>query len=218
MKLDLVFKYFCAKLRERTEFTSEDTIRYYWFMSMHAQDPELRHYELESPYKTLANKELDLLYDNGFSESIALEIKFHRNPSRTTFACPDAAGSMFNDILRLPHFLLSSKIQHRLFLYVTDSEMDEYLSQMSRGTAPYRPMLKGFYELTPMTSMSFPALSTSAYGTKTFYEKAYDSLGALPTTFSCPNVQLIDRDDFPIHNSCFKDDKCHVRLYEVLTK
>lgn len=216
MNLKKVFDHFCEELQDRTEFTSEDTIRYYWLMSMLTQDHELNHYELESPSATLVNKELDLLYKNGTAESIAVEIKFHRNPSNTTFACPDAAGSIINDLLRLQKFTLSSKRQRHLFLYVTDSEMDDYLSQRSGQNAPYRPMLKQFYELAPQASMSFPSTSTSTYGTKTFYNTAYYSLGSVPAIFSCPDVQLIGKNDFTIKNRCFQGNMCHVRLYEVI--
>lgn len=118
MNLEKVFRDFCDSLQNRTCVTSEDTIRYYWFAAMLQNDADydLDNYSLEYPYLlkkeifskdlkgNIAKKELDFLYKNG-EECYCIEIKFHRNPDPdSTYAHPDAAGSLFNDLIRLNCF------------------------------------------------------------------------------------------------------------------
>lgn len=226
MILKNVFNSFCEELQKRNKITSEDTIRYYWYASMLEKDRELKHYTMEAPYnspslkkkRTVSKKELDLLYENEI-EQWAIEIKFHRNPSKKTYACPDAAGSLIGDIVRLPYFKMKTqKETKRLMLYVTDSEMHEYLGNSSNLSSPsYRLMLKKFYDLELKKIFSFPTkLKTNEKRTKTFYYSVYESFNNQPKLFSCQDVRLLAKADFKIQNSCFKDKECHVRLYEVL--
>lgn len=149
--LEKLFDTFVLELQKREGFLSEDNIRFYWFVSMYEQDHNLNHFSLEEHYsetgKKKGHKELDLMYENDH-ERLCIEIKFHRNPSgeeqkSQTFAKTQAAGEIFDDICRLPHWTGISndnKRTHYLFLYVTDDEMDRYLSNATgqRNKTIYR--------------------------------------------------------------------------------
>lgn len=214
MNLKKVFSNFCEELQKRTEFTSEDTIRYYWYISMLKNDPNLNNYILEAPYGTLKNKELDLLYsDVTTPEYLAFEIKFHRKNKPSTFAHTDAAGAMFGDILRLQHVSFSSKNGRRFFLYVTDSEMDKYLRNTSNL---YRKMLNDFYVMSPSHKLSLPSISHTDLP-KTFLQNAYASLTTKPTIFNVTTIQLLEKwDNSSMSSSSFLGKECHVRLYEIV--
>ena len=219
MDLELVFKDFCSQLRTRTEFTSEDTVRYYWFASMLEKgiDKTLNYYSLEEPYdstklkakiKGTNRQELDLWYKNGrrpFNE-FAMEIKYHRQ-SKSDYAKTSAAGSIFGDLLRLLEFKkLASKNGKRLFLYVTDDVMDEYLGlkKRSKKNLRYRILLRKFYELPKDTPCFIAPLNTIS-APSSFTESAFASFNDDPIINL--NIQLLHYYD---------DVNCHVRLYEVL--
>ena len=221
MDLELVFKDFCNKLRTRTEFTSEDTVRYYWFASMLEKgiDKTVNHYSLEEPYdssklkakiKGLNRQELDLWYKNGrrpYNE-FAMEIKYHRQ-SKSDYAKTSAAGSIFGDLLRLLEFSkLASNDGKRLFLYVTDDVMDEYLGfkKRSKKNLRYRRLLRKFYELPKDTPCYMAPLNTiSAPSSVT--ESAFASFNDNDAPLINLNIQLL---------YCYDNVNCHVRLYEVL--
>lgn len=75
------------------------------------------------------DQELDLYHSNN-GEPICMEIKFHRHPTEVAFPHPQAAGSLFNDLQRLNLFeAVGCKKIHKLFLYVTDEEMNSYLGK-----------------------------------------------------------------------------------------
>lgn len=219
MDINKVFDNFCKELKARTEFTSEDTVRYYWFASMleKGMDKTLNHYSLEEPYnstklkakiKGLNRQEIDLWYKNGrrpFDE-FAMEIKYHRE-AKSDFAKTSAAGSIFGDLLRLLEFKkLTSNDGKRLFLYITDDIMDEYLGlkKRSKKNLRYRGILRKFYELPESTPCFIAPLNTIS-APSSFTESAFASFNDDPLINL--NIQLLNHYD---------DVNCHVRLYEVL--
>lgn len=211
MNLNNVFDDFCESLKVRTEDMAEDTIRYYWYSSMAKQDGDLNKYILEEQYgvsSTIMHPcELDLHYKN--NESLLFEIKFHRKTS-STFAHTDAAGSIFGDLLRLLHH--PTNPARRLFLYVTDSEMDKYLS---KGGNAYRNTLKEFYQLGIGVSKSLNFTTPP----KTFLASAYKSFVLTKSYLTTPTItiKLISKWDYiPKSCSSFALNECHVRLYEVI--
>ncbi|MBQ0136880.1 MAG: hypothetical protein KBS40_02595 [Bacteroidales bacterium] len=235
MNIDKVFKIFCDNLFQRKELMTEDNVRYYWFASMLREDPVLEHYTMEYPYNTKvfeqtknqAKKELDFLYING-NESYCMEIKFHRNPDpKATFAHTDAAGSLFNDIIRLSLFepgKAFSEQKHtcilppetkRLFLYVTDEEMDKYLENETGFTLnqKYREKLKEFYIPNGEAYQSFEFNDVP----KTFKNSALDALDSNKYNLSSiPGIKLLKQGMYEnIESESFKNKSCHIRLYEV---
>ena len=228
MDLERVFDDFCEQLNARTKFTSEDTIRYYWFTSMFKYDSLQDHYVLEEPYHEanprlkdttlLENKELDLLYET-LTEKWAVEIKFHRK-SDATFAHTDAAGAIFADLRRLTYIPNSpDKDVKRLFLYVTDDEMHRYLVKKDNL---YREKLMTFYTANPKSTIkSFEFEKNIDDTPKTFVERANFSFDK-SSIFYSPVTCLLYKKDFQISNKYFKmnnDGKthmCYVRLYEVI--
>jgi hypothetical protein len=236
MKPEQVFDSFCEELKQRTEFISEDVIRYYWFLSMYNYDQSLRHYTFEAPYNNpdypnqllknsniLKGKEMDLLYQADL-DTWAMEIKFHRNPLKSTFAHTDAAGAIFADLQRLVYAPILNKSGKRLFLYVTDDEMNKYLSA---GGNTYREKLKTFYTMQPNDipiSFLFVDNNHNADNPITFLKSANLSFSSKAETFATPIIRLVRSFDFKNGNKSYKDNKndkkderwCHVRLYEII--
>ena len=230
MDIKRVFTNFCEQLRNRTEFTSEDTIRYYWFASMLKQDDNLNDFILEKPYEELQNKELDLWYGNQTSkEPWALEIKFHRNTKQADFAKTYGAGAIFDDLQRLCRIKNCAGINcHRLLLYVTDEVMHNYLCA---GGNSYREQLKEFYNMQENgkpISFTFADHKSNSDVPYTFLESANWSFAGTKTDrrigFSVKNIKLVGKADFEIPDTkyqSFGEDKegkhlCHVRLYEII--
>ena len=170
---------------------------------------------MEAPYTNLRNKELDLMYKNDLSttEQLAFEIKFHRKNKPSTYAHTDAAGAIFGDLIRLQHYIFQNGIGRRFFLYITDSEMDNYLRNTSNQ---YRQMLNDFYTLLPLHKLSFSLIEHTALP-NTFLSSAYASLSTKPKFFKIPVIQLLEKwDNLSMQSSSFQGKECHVRLYEVL--
>lgn len=249
MNLEKVFRDFCDSLQKRTCVTSEDTIRYYWFAAMLQNDADydLNNYSLEYPYLlkedifskdhkgNIAKKELDFLYNNG-EECYCIEIKFHRNPDPdSTYAHPDAAGSLFNDLIRLSVFqpgkayersnekvVMLPKTTRRFLLYVTDDEMNQYFTDNSRSQQcyidGYRQPLRDFYKLnegdiwTPSFKEPIP---------ETFKKSTLFSMADNLTLSKIPNIRLVcSCDDLNVDSNSIKGESknrhCYVRLYEVV--
>ena len=206
MQIDVVFNEFCNWLATRTGAMTEDNIRYYWFVAMLKQDNNLNNYTLEASYSNLAKKELDLLYSPSIGENWAMEMKFHRK-TQSTFAHTDAAGAIFNDLFRLTSYKSNGDLR-RLFLYVTDSEMDGYLKNGS-STDLFRKLLKEFYTMSVNDSQKISLGGITA--PDTFVQSAKASSNAITS-----NVRLLQKWDFYEMNSLsFHGRECHVRLYEV---
>ena len=234
--LDKVFASFCDNLHRRKELMTEDNVRYYWFASMLEQDKSVAHYTMEYPYNSsifknsqrTTKKELDFLYLNG-DESYCMEIKFHRNPDPdSTYAHTDAAGSLFNDLLRLSLFEPGVAFEkqktvcelpastRRLFLYVTDGEMSDYLGRdnNSGANSEYRKALNEFYMMP--VGPAYRKLNFNEVP-DTFRKSALDAFGEKQHNLaSFPNIRLLYKDTYSkMESISFKDGQCHVRLYEI---
>ena len=249
MNLEKVFRDFCDSLQKRTCVTSEDTIRYYWFAAMLENDADydLNNYSLEYPYLlkkdffskdlkgNIAKKELDFLYNNG-EECYCIEIKFHRNPDPdSTYAHPDAAGSLFNDLIRLSVFqpgksyersseelMVLPKATRRFLLYVTDDEMNHYFTDNSRSQQcyldGYRQPLRDFYKLKE-GDIWIPSFKEPI--PETFKKSTLFSIADNLTLSKIPNVRLVcSSDDLNVDSNSIKGESknrhCYVRLYEVV--
>lgn len=242
INLDDIFKNFCEKLSKRTGILTEDNVRYYWFAAMYEKDHELDHYTFEYPYMKaevaeLSNKELDLLY-KGNSERWFFEIKFHRNvDTNSAYAHTDAAGALFNDMLRLQTIKCKNDELSKgdffsaryFFLYVTDDEMYNYLTT-GRGckgslNINYREKLKEFIELEKDSEVfvDFKDITLP----KTFVERALASFVKKEEAtlkkdlIKIQNIQLCQKEDTLRCNSeSFKgnnrDKPFYVRLYEIV--
>lgn len=249
MNLEKVFRDFCDSLQKRTCVTSEDTIRYYWFAAMLENDADydLKNYSLEYPYflkddifskdqkGNIAKKELDFLYNNG-EECYCIEIKFHRNPDpNSTYAHPDAAGSLFNDLIRLSVFqpgkayersseelMVLPEATRRFLLYVTDDEMNQYFTDNSRSQHcyldGYRQPLRDFYKLKE-GDIWIPSFKEPI--PETFKKSTLFSMADNLTLSKIPNVRLVcSCDDLNVDSNSIKGESknrhCYVRLYEVV--
>jgi hypothetical protein len=217
-------------------------------MLQNDSDYDLDNYSLEYPYllkedifskdqkENIAKKELDFLYNNG-EECYCKEIKFHRNPyPDSTYAHPDAAGSLFNDLIRLSVFqpgkayersnekmVMLPKTTRRFLLYVTDDEMNQYFTDNSRSQQcyidGYRQPLRDFYKLkegdiwTPSFKEPIP---------DTFKKSALFSMANNLNLSKIPNVRLVcSSDDLNVKSNSIKEQSkenrhCYVRLYEVV--
>lgn len=219
MNLSVVFKDFCDELKKREGFLSEDNIRFYWFSCMLRQDFDLNHYSLEEPYISISGKELDLMYE-GDNEIFAVEIKFHRHTSPEEFPHPNSAGSMFDDIQRLPKWSKSSnKKVRRLFLYVTDDEMHQYLSNpTTKRNSKYRAELKKFYDASVGSIGCLTFDSVGCDTPRSFYDNACESCSGnvVSGKLVFNNIELLDKQNALSCNSAsLQSPACWVRLYEI---
>lgn len=182
------------------------------------------------------NLELDMCYYNG-SQCFSVEIKFHRHPDNASaFPHTMSAGSLFNDIRRL-EFIQSNplvKEYARLFLYVTDKQMHDYLLPNENGVEEkdadkrsnednlaYRSMLNRFYSLEPGTEDHFIFEDGGDPPTpETFLRAANKSLPGPGKEKGTVDVRLkkVYDSDFLSGSNSLKDGSCHVRLYQVLDR
>lgn len=235
MDLAKVFSNFCENLHLRKELMTEDNVRYYWFASMLREDAEVEHYTMEYPYNPSvfestgrrAKKELDFLYLNG-DESYCMEIKFHRNPDpASAYAHTDAAGSLFNDIIRLSLFTPGKSFAkqknmctlprntRRLFLYVTDAEMNAYLAKGDTAVnAGYREELRRFYVRSEDAGFYTPKFEEVP---ATFSLIALEALSKEEHSLqTLPKIRLLHANSYgEMESESFKGRQCHVRLYEI---
>lgn len=235
MQIESVFDTFCAELEKREGIITEDNIRYYWFASMLNEDDQLNHYTLEYPYSEqcgdLQNEELDMLYQSD-DETWCFEMKFHRNgESESTYAHTDAAGSLFNDLLRLQALKQNAKWKNAryFFLYVTDSEMYNYLTagKECKGglNKEYRAKLKEFIELDAGQELSIDFRNIEDVP-KTFIGSALTSFVKDASLEHKDKIQirriLLNRkqDNIQSQSPSLKEDNeskfCYARLYEIL--
>lgn len=229
MDINKLFNTFVSELmgRKQEGFLSEDNIRFYWFASMLKQDQNLNHFSLEEPYgsNVSGNKELDLMYE-GDDELWCFEIKFHRNYKKQTFAQPQSSGEMFDDIRRLPLWnkANSDKPIRYFFLYVTDDEMHQYLSNSTYRKGQYRPALAEFYGMPKGQKFDGTFVDASNGGDTpiTFLKRAFQSTPPQQPKLHISDAVMVNRADVHCDSKSLKETKgevnCHIRLYEILKK
>ena len=231
MQLSTLFKYFVEEIKSRSEYLTEDSLRYIFFSCLLRLDPSLNHYIMELPYDMmngslsplyinkkhfiskngLLEQELDLFYHDG-NECLCIEFKFHRNPERkAAYAHTDAAGSVFNDIKRL-HLVNSKQIPvKKIVVYVTDDEMHNYYTRNKTAIKSlYRQNLETFYSLPQGQTCGEPISAP-----KTFVSASNKSIASFPSSVL---VKKIHNADF-INAKCCSlkaPGGCHIRIYEVL--
>ena len=162
---------------------------------------------------------------------MSIEIKFQRNHLQhetqkpQAFAKTQAAGEIFDDICRLPHWIGTSgdnKQTHYLFLYVTDDEMHKYLSNTTGqgNNSIYRKELTKFY--TIKKNDSFVSKWNFEKPT-TFMKEAMASFrDTMPEdSLQVPKVVMIDSRDIICSSNSLKEvqdkeENCHIRFYEVI--
>ena len=170
------------------------------------------------------HQELDLYYYDGESELICIEFKFHRNPQNTTQAYPDNAGRIMNDIRRLKLIKPKKDLSiRRLFVYVTDDDMHEYITSISgqKKYRGYREVLQSFYKgdkcETVFEEFVMKDGNKDYKCPKTFFNSANDSFSERAETIIIKTNKVFDR---TINTKCssFQGDNhtCHILIYEVI--
>lgn len=247
--LDKVLTDFTKVLQQTEGVLTEDNIRYYFFAKMYDHDNDLRHYTLELPYEMIKSgngnlpiklndasslklsrpgdgpdQELDMFYYDG-KECLCVEIKFHRSGThKSDFPHTEATGEMFNDMKRLQ--LIQSKKHvdvRKLFLYITDPEMDDYLQNASetQRNSQYRELIKTFYTLEQtdrFKSIDFTDVVTEQ-NLRTFTSASSKSFNSQ----SAPvlNVKLLYSDAVKSKSPSLKESKgrekmnCYVKMFEI---
>lgn len=250
---------FAEDISKRTGLLTEDSVRYYVFKAFLTQDNTLNNYTLELPYDSITfgkenpyhiqlpkndglerrngklEQELDLFNSND-GEPICMEIKFHRHPTAVAFPHPQAAGSLFNDLQRLNLFEAAGcKRIHKLFLYVTDEEMNNYLGKGKEvkstnsgkkveTTIDYRQELRDFY-IGGIREFQLPknAPDTFALSSLKSFTPVVDNENKIDLAETCSNVWkdlklnlLYKIDGLQCKSSSIKGEKVYIRLYEVL--
>ena len=131
--LQNAFRGFSNLLDKRFEkkiFTKEDPVRYTFFYAI-TKELELLPHEilLESPHPNIDNAEIDMQIPetNQIPESI-FEFKYDVK-RQSTMPHPLKAGSLFADIFRLSLYKKDNQNTRCFLIYVTDSQMANYLSR-----------------------------------------------------------------------------------------
>ena len=189
------------------------------------------------------DQELDLYHSNN-GEPICMEIKFHRHPTEVAFPHPQAAGSLFNDLQRLNLFeAVGCKKIHKLFLYVTDEEMNNYLGkevktkniilekekeeeEEKKNKIEYRKSLNKFYapEIREFEfSIVKGAPETFVLSSLKSFASIIDSKNNIDLEKMRTNVWkdlklnlLYKMDGLQCESPSIKGGKVYIRLYEVL--
>lgn len=241
MDIKNVFNDFCNYLQNRTGELTEDNIRFYWFACMLAGDNNLNNYTLEASYdKLLKNgntkaetseqefadikmlQELDLEYKNELaSEQFFFEIKFHHNPGKNNRPRTQSAGKILNDLRRLATLKKRYENSKCMFLYVTDTEMNNYLikksssqgnsSENNVGVTNSFPLFNETKDIITMENVNYAktqykAAHTSDFGKNNESQKISTKL-LFKKELDCKSESLGKAQD---------NINCFVRLFEVL--
>ena len=248
--LDQVLPAFTKVLQETEGILTEDNIRYYFFAKMYDHDRDLRHYTLELPYEMIISgsanlpielsdasslklprpgdgpaQELDMFYYDK-KECLCMEIKFHRSgtyKSKSAFPHSDAAGELFNDMKRLQLIQPGRPVNVRkLFLYVTDPVMDDYLQNTSEtpSNCDYRKLLSSFYnpESSSYNEINFGSIDGIP---NTFKEASCKSFKSNWQSDLVLNVKLLYSDKVKSESPSLKEsarrdkENCFVKLFEI---
>lgn len=180
-------------------------------------------------HNNLRTQELDLLYWNKENnECLSFEMKFHRDSSSSSsFAEPDSAGRLFNDIRRLSIINSDDNVTHkRLFLYITDYRMDMYLDKPGKvfKDSEYRKFLKEFYGLAHHEELEIK-VNERFIKPATFFKSASHSFTSFENNIVPINtkVRMHCRENLNSSSPSFRNKNggtsynCHIRLYEILT-
>ena len=243
MDINRLFYDFGDLLTRRTNPLTEDSVRYCLFSCMLRQDSLVDHYTMEMLYDLMTQtskssiiastgmlkksrgtfrQELDLLYDDGISDIICIEIKFHRHADilqekkQSDYAHTNAAGSIINDMRRLA--VINSAGQRtvrRLFVYVTDDEMHNYLSYKSKEkkNEAYRIGLSSFY----IKGGQFDCNNGNATP-KTFIDSANSSFfrDTKATSFCVMATKRLFIEARQLNCPSFQNGNCYISLFDVL--
>ena len=240
MDLNRLFYDFGDLLTRRTNYLTEDSVRYCLFSCMLRQDPLVDHYTMEMPYDLMSQtansgiiaspgmlkesrgtfrQELDLVYDDGVSDIICVEIKFHRHTDilqgkkRSDYAHTDAAGKIINDMRRLAVInSAGQRVVRRLFVYVTDDEMHNYLSYKSKEkkNEVYRNSLSSFY------ADGGKFICNKNKGYITFFDSANSSFGkTTATSFCVMATKRLFIEARQLNCPSFQNGNCYISLFEV---
>lgn len=209
------FQSFGKLLNERVNnniYSTEDSIRYLFFEEYLSEmcttkNDFIMELPLESPilnadcrylYQTNNSRpELDALFFTQKLGKVAIEFKYHRKTTDSSFPHPDAAGSLFNDIHRLSFIKGCSK---KYFVYVTDGEMDKYLDNNKRPSH-----LRRFYTMNCGDNTKIDDILSESGIPKTLIKSSQKSF-VNNTKFSNYVITCIYRQD--INNQ-------HIRVYEI---
>ena len=152
-KMKKTFTKFSELLKQRFSigvYTTEDSIRYTFFAALMETTDVLPHnVVLEHPHNTINKAKVDTYITGTGDDDIVVEFKYHRQiPSKESLPKPQLAGELFKDLFRLAQFKTQNadKKLMRLFVYVTDPKMDQYLSDKDNN-------LVEFYNLQLGTSL-----------------------------------------------------------------
>lgn len=171
--------------------TSEDGVRYTFFAALAKSGFSPEQVALEYPHPNVKRAQVDtVVLDETGRPALAVEFKYDRDiPSGAATPRPMKAGDLFADLIRLSQFRDPCE---RLFVYVTDSIMANYLRNQPRP-------LSDFFTLPPGMSLDLTPASFAEL-TKTFRGR----MGIWPAELRIVNAA---KQELPRAH--------HLRVYEV---
>lgn len=171
--------------------TTEDGVRYTFFAALLKSGTAPEKVALEYPHPKIKRAQIDtVLFDGIGQPALAIEFKYDREiPSGSATPRPMKAGDLFADLVRLSQFPDPCE---RLFVYVTDSIMANYLRGQPKPLSDFFNLSPG--EFLDLTSGSFVNL------TKTFREQ----MGVWPAQLRIVNAA---KRELPRAH--------HLRVYEI---
>lgn len=238
MNLNRLYNSFASELANCAKYLTEDSVRYLFYSCMLQQDSNTNHYVMEVPYEMMRYpgkvsvllsqpnslitsssgrwlQELDMLYDDVKNTTICVEVKFHRKGGLpSSFAHTDAAGRMINDMRRL-HLIKSASGSSviKLFVYVTDDEMHNYLSASQNVSSvinpEYRQALSKFYLNGGSFSCSCPPMPN------TFFAQANHSFNP-HTSFSITANRVFSKSVKSLSCSVLLNGNCHISVFAIM--
>ncbi|MFZ2454916.1 MAG: hypothetical protein WAX07_00335 [Candidatus Altiarchaeia archaeon] len=125
---------FYSLLKERLErrvYTTEDSVRYTFFVALLKQGFNPYEIILEDKHSEDNKAEVDLhIEPDEKRKGLVIEFKYHRgNRGGKNLNKSKKAGEIFEDIRRLAQFKSTNDKYTRLFIYITNEQMMSYLKR-----------------------------------------------------------------------------------------
>ncbi|MEE9442728.1 MAG: hypothetical protein V3V99_08680 [candidate division Zixibacteria bacterium] len=118
-------------------YTTEDSVRYTFYAALTERTTILPHnVVLELPHNAIEGAEVDTYISGNNGDKYVIEFKYYRQiPSGQNANRTQLAGRLIKDLSRLACFKPQEEDRKlvRLFVYVSDQEMNSYLSNEQNG-------------------------------------------------------------------------------------
>lgn len=114
--------------------TTEDSVRFTFFAAMLKEGVNPSHVIIEYPHPNLPRKKIDMwISPKSGSKGVSIEFKYNRGAS-VNQPRPLQAGKALHDLHRMSQL---GPDMHRIFVYLTDTEMASYFNNARNGLSAF---------------------------------------------------------------------------------